>query len=367
MLRDLLNIPNFWDTLSTEKRTILLYGMGNGADKILRICTKKHIPVSGVFASDDFVRGQTFHGMTVRRWNDMKAQYGAENIVVLMAFASSRPEVLENVLRIATETTLYSPDVPVFGDGLFDSDFFRSHLDEIQTVYDFLGDDESRLILWNVLQYKLTGDIRPLMKAVSKSNPLCPDEWDPGRIRYAADLGAYRGDTVKQLARIAPNLEVVHALEPDQRNYRKLEEYSEQETNFQIHPVFGAAWSSLSEIAIDDSGNRNASVLQNRSEALSDRPTRIRYVRALPLDSVVGDQPLDYIKYDVEGSELEALKGSRVSILRNHPKLLVSVYHRNGDLFELPIWIRREFPFYRSFLLRRSVGIPAWDLNLFCD
>ena len=88
-------------------------------------------------------------------------------------------------------------------------------------------------------------------------------------------------------------------------------------------------------------------------------------IPALPLDAVLQGQPVDYIKYDVEGSEREALLGSRDTILRDSPTLLVSLYHRSEDLFELPLLIRKQFPDYNAFYLRRFGGVPAWDINLY--
>ena len=78
-----------------------------------------------------------------------------------------------------------------------------------------------------------------------------------------------------------------------------------------------------------------------------------------------GDR-IDYIKYDVEGSEREALIGSQNTILATTPTLLVSLYHRNEDIFALPLLIKQRFPNYKHFYLRRFAGIPAWDLNLYC-
>ena len=91
MLDELLNTPDLWERLRSDRRAIVLYGMGNGADKILRVCAEKQIPVRGVFASDEFVRGQSFRGMRVVLWEEIKGEYGSDGTVVLMAFASSRP------------------------------------------------------------------------------------------------------------------------------------------------------------------------------------------------------------------------------------------------------------------------------------
>ena len=115
----------------------------------------------------------------------------------------------------------------------------------------------------------------------------------------------------------------------------------------------------------DKSGNRNASFGQNRSQSLSDRPVKWSEVKALPLDQVLDGARVDYIKYDVEGSEREALDGSISTLVQHAPTLLVSLYHRSEDLFALPLHIRKITPHYKGFYLRRMAGIPAWDINLY--
>jgi FkbM family methyltransferase len=59
---------------------------------------------------------------------------------------------------------------------------------------------------------------------------------------------------------------------------------------------------------------------------------------------------LDYIKMDIEGSEPDALAGAYDSIARYRPKLAVCVYHKPADLWEIPLAIKRRFPFYRLYL-----------------
>ena len=46
--------------LKTADKPIVLYGMGNGADKIIDMLCQEDIKVSGVFASDGFVRQKLF-------------------------------------------------------------------------------------------------------------------------------------------------------------------------------------------------------------------------------------------------------------------------------------------------------------------
>ena len=82
------------------------------------------------------------------------------------------------------------------------------------------------------------------------------------------------------------------------------------------------------------------------------------------LDSVAGGFAPEYVKYDVEGSEKEALLGSCQTIKAHAPKLLVSLYHRSEDMFALPELVKELNPDY-SLYLRRFPYIPAWDLNLY--
>lgn len=56
-----------WSRLKEEARPIVLYGMGDGADKILAQFDRLGIRASGVFASDEFARGNLFHGFSVRK------------------------------------------------------------------------------------------------------------------------------------------------------------------------------------------------------------------------------------------------------------------------------------------------------------
>ncbi|MBQ9784136.1 MAG: FkbM family methyltransferase [Clostridia bacterium] len=357
---------DLWEYLAVSKKTVVLYGMGNGADKILDVCAQKGVTVRGVFASDGFVRNKFFHGMPVRTWSETKAEYGAENLIVLLAFGSSREDVLENILRIADEAELYAPDVPAFGDVLFDRAFYEAHKAELTDARALFSDAESLRIFDNVLSYKLTGDVRFLLDAESDMDAVWREIVCPTEIGAAADLGAYNGDTVRELIeKSGDNVQKIYAVEPDARNHKKLAAYAEEETRCCVIPVHAGAWSESTTLTFDKSGNRNASFGKNRSQVLASRPIKTVEIPAEPLDRILNGARVDYVKYDVEGSEKEALIGSCETIQKHTPTLLVSLYHRSEDLFALPLMIRSLFPAYNRYYLRRVRGIPAWDLNLY--
>ena len=77
---------DLWNYLKQTKKPIVLYGMGNGADKIISVLNRYDIKVAGVFASDGFVREKYFHGFKVTDYKTAKETFG--DMVVLVCFGS---------------------------------------------------------------------------------------------------------------------------------------------------------------------------------------------------------------------------------------------------------------------------------------
>ena len=109
------------------------------------------------------------------------------------------------------------------------------------------------------------------------------------RYKVAADIGAYNGDTAKELTELCPHIERIIALEPDRRNFRKLSTYAETEKR--VIPINAAAWKENTTLIFDDSGNRNAGLDEDGSSR------RHAEVDAVALDSLINEK-VDYIKYD---------------------------------------------------------------------
>ena len=125
-----------WEKLKAETRPIFIYGMGDGAEKIMRVFQEKGIPFAGIFASDDFVRGHSFAGHKVRKLSEIEA--AVDDFVIVLAFAAGYQSLVDKIVDISKRHTLLVPDVPVAGGGLFTYDYCLEHADEIETVYNLL-------------------------------------------------------------------------------------------------------------------------------------------------------------------------------------------------------------------------------------
>ena len=79
--QDMIKKQDLWSHLAATDKKIVMYGMGNGADKILNVCAERGIEIADFFASDGFVRGHSFHGKVVLSYSDTKEKYGAEKMI----------------------------------------------------------------------------------------------------------------------------------------------------------------------------------------------------------------------------------------------------------------------------------------------
>ena len=346
---------DMWEELKNESRPIVIYGMGNGADKLFDRLEKYNIKVSDVFASDGFVRGHSFRGYLVKSFSEIKATYS--DFVILLSFASNRSEVIDMLADINGAYDMYVPDMPVAGvEEYFDKDFYNENYQAILDAYNSLADEESKAIFSSVVNYKLSGRMKYLLECYSTRDEiysLMPIE----KIRRAVDAGAYNGDTVREMKAYFPNLEDVYAIEPDKKNYKKLEKYSEAETEINVISINAGAWCEGVGSLIFSSGNRNSTVVATASFEHREDTVILEMIDNLAPGKI------DYIKYDVEGAESEAITGSDYTIRCCKPTLLISLYHRSRDVFDIINRIKRDYPFYKLYL-RRLRCLPAWEIDL---
>lgn len=73
-------------------------------------------------------------------------------------------------------------------------------------------------------------------------------------------------------------------------------------------------------------------------------------IKVVSIDEVLQDTEVTFIKLDIEGSELEALKGAKETIKKYRPKLAICIYHKIEDLWEIPKYILDLVPDYKLYV-----------------
>ena len=191
------DMKDLWTYLAGTDKPVVMYGMGNGADKIIDVLDRYGVTVSDFFASDGFVRGHSFRGKKVLSFSEIKEKY--RDFIILLSFGTSRREVLDVIYSLDANFELYAPDVPVAGKELFNIEFYTEHKNELERARSFLADEISKEIFDCMIDYKLTGKISFLKSAVSSKTEVFKDIINVDKCRNYVDVGAYTGDTIREL------------------------------------------------------------------------------------------------------------------------------------------------------------------------
>lgn len=344
MVKDVFDLADGIEYLRTSGKKVLLYGMGNGAEKAHALLTSKGIEVSGVFASDGFVRGHSFMGYPVLSLSAAEELYGDFIAVLSFGLEGRKADILQNV---AARHYLYVPYMAVCGEGVTDKCLITEHREEIEKVYSLLADERSKRLYKNAISYCITGDISYLTHTEGDDIP--PVGYFTSSGTYI-DVGAYNGDTAEEYYRAAPDIKDIICFEPDRRSHKKM-----LERNIPCLTAFNAAAGRCDgETLFSGGGGRNSSTGKGNT-----------VIPVKSIDSAVGNMQVGCIKIDAEGDEREVLAGAKETLWKNRPSLNVSLYHRAGDLWELPLLLHRIDGKYKLYI-RKKEYVPMWDISVYC-
>lgn len=346
---DILNVPYLWQQLKNTNKPILLYGMGNGADMIIKVMENYGITYEDTFASDGFVRGHSFHGKRVLSFSEAKEKYG--DFVIIVTFAVHDDKTMNFISELSDNYELYVPTVSVVDGSPFTLEFFKENEDNFRKTYEILCDEKSKEDYLDILRFKLSGDVKYLIKTHSEKMKLYEEVLPLSEDETIIDLGAYDGDTIREFLSVTDGkYKKILALEPDEKNFRKLERKTEELCNLTRLNI--GAWDKEETLYFAKKSGRNS--------RLEDGGIPVHF------NSVdnIADSEVTFIKMDIEGAELRALEGARNTIATYKPKLYVCAYHRNEDMFALPFKIKELYEGYKIYF-RQHPYIPAWESNFY--
>ncbi|MCC8069177.1 MAG: FkbM family methyltransferase [Ruminococcus sp.] len=357
MLSFIKENTNCWDILKAETKPIYIYGMGDGAVKILNVFKEYNIKIAGIFASDEFVRGHSFMGFKVMKLSEVEAI--CNDFVIVLAFAVGRNPMYNNIVELSKRHTLYAPDVPVVVDGtLFTLDYCKKHEYELETVYNILEDEKSRQTFSDVINFRISGKIEYLLNSTATKEEVFTDILKLSQDETYLDLGAYNGDTILEfLNAVDYRYNRIIGLEPNAKNFRRLTKNTSNIKNLDIYNY--ASWDTEQTLLFSSGAGRMSTIRNNATN-------KVKEVKGIPADSLFSklDTLPTFLKMDVEGAENHAIVGSQ-KIIKNGCKLAISLYHRNEDIFAIPLQIKELNPNFK-FYIRKQLYIPAWETNLYC-
>ena len=93
----------------------------------------------------------------------------------MLCFASHIDSVIEHIEIMDSEHTVFAPDVPVAGGGLFSREFVEENDEKFDFVYNRLADEESKRVYLDILNFKVSGKIKYLLSSFADKDKIYSD------------------------------------------------------------------------------------------------------------------------------------------------------------------------------------------------
>lgn len=131
----------------------------------------------------------------------------------------------------------------------------------MQECYDLLADERSREVFLDTVRFKLSGRLEYLRRSESGKDEVFENILKPTENEHFSDLGAYNGDTIRELLHYTNGrFASVTALEPDRRSFRKLNEWVSANLSGEVTLVQAGAWDRDEIRCFSDQAGRQSHV-----------------------------------------------------------------------------------------------------------
>jgi FkbM family methyltransferase len=222
-------------------------------------------------------------------------------------------------------------------------EYVETNHKDIDMVAGWLEDEESRNTLEAMILARLSWNIEYFNDVKKDIQYFDPDIINLEKDEVLIDGGAFIGDTLEHFVKLVNGQFCkIYCFEPGDEQYEKLKMQADKYENSEKIILIKKALLDKNTIVyfrIDGSG----SCITKNDE------NEVIEVACTTIDDVTDDR-VSLIKMDVEGSELEALKGAERVIRRFKPKLMICVYHKPEDIIEIPKYIESLNLGYKFYL-----------------
>ncbi len=209
-------------------------------------------------------------------------------------------------------------------------DYFDTHEEEFKKTYDLLFDERSKGTMQAYLNAAIMGEFDELYAGYLDTPPYFNGILRGRNIKQLFDCGAYDGDSAHDYISAFPDYDVIYEFEPDKGNVFKIMNRVEREKIRDLKIINKGVWSESTTLHFKSEGKSSSSVSDEGDVSID----------VIRLDDIYEDFTKNsLIKMDIEGSELEALKGAERVIREIAPSLAICVYHKREDLITIPQYI----------------------------
>lgn len=218
------------------------------------------------------------------------------------------------------------------------------HIGELESVYSYLSDDLSRDIFLKILRFRLIDDSITIPTLSQEKQYFEYDLYPRRRDEVFIDCGAYNGISARTFfEENNGQFEGYYGFEPDRRNFEALSDYRN------ALPEKVRAKMRIYEKAVYDH-DRGIGLYELHGPGSFAADIGTSMVESARIDDILNGDRASYMKMNIEGSELAALRGAEHTIRTYKPRLAIAGYHKTWDIWEIPKLIKEYVPSYKIYL-----------------
>ena len=340
---------------------LVLFGAGNLGRKVLQCLRSIGVEPLAFADNSPSKWGSQVDGVPVLSPKDAAAQYGGSALFLIAIWSlghyyrDSRTQ-LESMGCAYVDSTAFLRWK--FADQLL-PDFCQDlphklyeQAADVRKAASLWADDASRQEYLNHVRWRALGDQNALGPPVKEESYFLESLYRIEDREVFVDCGAYTGDTAEQVIRRNPAFSRIVAIEADPENFDCLTKWIgtlDTPVASRISALNVAVGAKRGKLRFQAGGGEGAKLAADGNVV----------VECIPIDELAPAAGSTFIKMDIEGAELDALAGARRSIQKNRPILSICVYHKQDDLWRIPLFIDTLVEDYRFFL--RAHDVDGWQ------
>ena len=157
------------------------------------------------------------------------------------------------------------------------------------------------------------------------------------------DAGAYHGEIISDIIRHRICIKNLYLVEADADNFKTMKKTVSAANDIigeGVHLVMKGLWDSVGDIYLEG---------DDKLCRIVDYPTNNR-IAVTTIDEIVKGN-IDFVKMDIEGAEMRALKGGLETIKHDRPALAIAIYHSPEDFVRIPLFLHEQLSHYKFSML----------------
>lgn len=337
------------DEIKQDGIPTVLYGAAIAAEYLYKDFQKYGISFDEIAVDKPYLDLKSdFFGKRIVAIEDIYSHYRLINIVV--GFYNNDLSIIDQRIWKLQQSGLninkvYMPDISLIisPERVFEYDFIEANSNEFQWLYEHLEDNKSKEVLIAFINQRINMQLGYLRKVKEDKQYFPSSIFSFNSNEVFIDCGAYDGDTVEQFLEVLQNqrikdFEAIYALEPDPNNFKALCEKHKDLKNISF--INKGVWKEDRTLFFKG-GEEMMSMLADDGNIS---------VEVTTIDRTLDGKKASFIKMDIQGAELEALKGAEKTITKYSPKLAICVYHNKEDLITIPRYIKALNSNYKIYL-----------------